>query len=48
MPQMWEMEGFQESVLDSYNNQFQLTQGDVVFYLANKSSRDDFQSTVTH
>lgn len=27
---------------------YQDDEGDVVFYLANKSSRDDFQSTVTH
>ncbi|MEK4983589.1 DUF5704 domain-containing protein [Bacillus sp. FSL K6-6540] len=44
----WKLEGFKDIVSDSYGNQFSLLQGDVVFYNANKSSRDDFQSTVPH
>ncbi|WP_074048565.1 DUF5704 domain-containing protein [Paenibacillus ihumii] len=44
----WELEGYQEIVRDSYGYPFQLQQGDVVFYHANKSSRDDFHSTVPH
>ena len=44
----WEMEGFQSKVQDAYGNTFELENGDVVLYHANKSSRDDFQSRVTH
>jgi hypothetical protein len=44
----WEMEGFQSKVQDAYGNTFELKDGDVVLYHANKSSRDDFQSRVTH
>lgn len=44
----WQLEGFKSVVKDSYGNQFSLRQGDIVFYHADKSSRDDFQSTVPH
>ncbi|HEY4391046.1 MAG TPA: DUF5704 domain-containing protein, partial [Paenibacillus sp.] len=44
----WEMEGFLSKVQDAYGNTFELKNGDVVLYHANKSSRDDFQSRVTH
>jgi len=44
----WEMEGFQSKVQDAYGNMFELKDGDMVLYHANKSSRDDFQSLVTH
>ncbi|MDR0268480.1 MAG: DUF5704 domain-containing protein [Paenibacillus sp.] len=44
----WQMEGFQSTVRDSFGNQFELKQGDVVFYHADKSSRDDFSSQVPH
>ncbi|WP_435924010.1 hypothetical protein [Paenibacillus sp. DYY-L-2] len=42
----WEMEGFLPVVSDSFGNTFELTYGDVVFYHADKSSRDDFSSQV--
>lgn len=44
----WQMEGFQETIKDAYGHEFSLTHGDVVFYHANKSSRDDFSSQVPH
>ncbi|OAB35666.1 hypothetical protein PGLA_22000 [Paenibacillus glacialis] len=44
----WQMEGFNNNILDSFGNRFKLIDGDVVFYNANKSSRDDFGSQVTH
>ncbi|WP_237100197.1 DUF5704 domain-containing protein [Paenibacillus azoreducens] len=44
----WQMEGFQSTVRDSYGHEFKLKQGDVVFYHADKSSRDDFSSQVPH
>ncbi len=44
----WKLEGFRSLVRDAYGYQYQLLQGDVVFYHANKSSRDDFQSMLPH
>lgn len=44
----WEMEGYQPLIRDSYGNLFKLEYGDVVFYHADKSSRDDFSSQVPH
>jgi len=44
----WQMEGFNNNIVDSFGNRFKLNDGDVVFYNANKSSRDDFGSQVTH
>ncbi|MNJ51397.1 hypothetical protein D3C77_466990 [compost metagenome] len=44
----WLMEGFQSKILDAYGNNFQLKEGDVVFYHGNKSSRSDFGSYITH
>ncbi|WP_429367758.1 DUF5704 domain-containing protein [Paenibacillus sp. DS2015] len=44
----WRMEGFNHNIQDSYGNRFHLIDGDVVFYNANKSSRDDFGSQVPH
>ncbi|WP_309272209.1 hypothetical protein [Paenibacillus sp.] len=39
---------FQSMVMNSFGHQFELKQGDVVFYHAGKSSRDDFSSQVPH
>ncbi|MCK6077082.1 DUF5704 domain-containing protein [Paenibacillus silvae] len=44
----WLLEGFQRQVQDSYNNSFTLRDGDVVFYHADRSSRDDFSAQVPH
>lgn len=44
----WRLEGFQHSVTDPYGNVFGLRDGDVMFYHADKSSRDDFDSNQTH
>jgi hypothetical protein len=44
----WRMEGFNHNIQDSYGNRFHLIDGDVVFYNADKSSRDDFGSQVPH
>lgn len=44
----WQMEGFDRTIVDPYNNLFNLKDGDVVFYNADKSSRDDFGSQVPH
>ncbi|MFJ2046536.1 DUF5704 domain-containing protein [Paenibacillus taichungensis] len=44
----WLLEGFQRQVEDSYGNSFTLRDGDVVFYNADRSSRDDFSSQVPH
>lgn len=44
----WQLEGFQQQFNDPWGFLFQLQDGDVLFYHANKSSRDDFQSSVTH
>ncbi|MCP1187258.1 DUF5704 domain-containing protein [Paenibacillus sp. 1781tsa1] len=44
----WLLEGFQRQVEDSYGNSFTLRDGDVVFYHADRSSRDDFSAQVPH
>ncbi|WP_339257291.1 DUF5704 domain-containing protein [Paenibacillus sp. FSL R5-0713] len=44
----WLLEGFQRKVEDSYGNSFTLRDGDVVFYHADRSSRDDFSAQVPH
>ncbi|MGV7118523.1 DUF5704 domain-containing protein [Paenibacillus kyungheensis] len=44
----WQLEGFQKQVVDPWGFEFQLKDGDVLFYHANKGSRSDFQSSVTH
>lgn len=48
MNQWQQMEGFQRKIMDPYGRTFILMDGDVVFYHADQSSRDDFQSMVTH
>lgn len=48
MNQWTQMEGFARTVTDPYGRSFALRDGDVVFYEANRSSRDDFSSMVTH
>jgi hypothetical protein len=44
----WKREGFPSSVKDASGNEFQLKDGDVVFYHGDKSSYDDFNSNITH
>lgn len=44
----WQLEGFQKQFVDPWGFEFQLKDGDVLFYHANKGSRSDFQSSVTH
>ncbi|WP_160497556.1 hypothetical protein [Paenibacillus dendrobii] len=44
----WTMEGFKRDIQDAYGNRFTLKDGDVVFYNADQSSRDDFSSQVPH
>ncbi|WP_018751634.1 DUF5704 domain-containing protein [Paenibacillus sanguinis] len=48
MNQWHDMEGFARQVLDPYGRNFSLQDGDVAFYHADLSSRDDFRSMVTH
>lgn len=48
MNQWTQMEGFSRIVKDPYGVTLTLMDGDVVLYDANRSSRDDFRSTVTH
>ncbi|WP_232436742.1 DUF5704 domain-containing protein [Paenibacillus senegalimassiliensis] len=48
MNQWYDMEGFARQVADPYGRKFSLQDGDVVFYHADLSSRDDFRSMVTH
>lgn len=48
MNQWYDMEGFARQVTDPYGRKFSLQDGDVVFYHADLSSRDDFRSMVTH
>ncbi|MEF2964202.1 DUF5704 domain-containing protein [Paenibacillus sp. M1] len=42
----WEMEGYPAVIRDSFGHPFKLEYGDVAFYHADKSSRDDFSSQV--
>jgi hypothetical protein len=44
----WGLEGFERTVKDAYQHTFQLKEGDVIFYHADKSSYDDFKSSGTH
>lgn len=44
----WRMEGFRNSFTDRNGHAFALLDGDVLFYNANVSSYDDFESRVTH
>ncbi|WP_256719741.1 DUF5704 domain-containing protein [Paenibacillus glucanolyticus] len=44
----WRMEGYNRSVQDSWGRTFTLKDGDIVFYNADKSYKDDFQAEVTH
>ncbi|TKJ87789.1 hypothetical protein PaeCFBP13512_18350 [Paenibacillus sp. CFBP13512] len=44
----WQLEGFQKQFNDPWGYDFQLNDGDVLFYHTNKGSRNDFQSSVTH
>ncbi|MEB9896264.1 DUF5704 domain-containing protein [Bacillus cereus] len=44
----WQLEGFHRNIQDSYGNKFSVLDGDIVFYNADKSSRDDFSSQVPH
>ncbi len=48
MNQWFDMEGFGRQETDSYGRRFSFMDGDVVFYEADRSSRDDFRSLVTH
>ncbi|MGG6312858.1 DUF5704 domain-containing protein [Paenibacillus macerans] len=48
MNQWYGMEGYARNVTDPYGRHFTLLDGDVVFYHADLSSRDDFRSLVTH
>lgn len=48
MSQWTDMEGFEDSFVDSYGNMFEQQEGDVIFYHADQSSLDDFKSSVTH
>ncbi|MNP62904.1 hypothetical protein D3C76_1582380 [compost metagenome] len=48
MNQWTGMEGFARSVMDPYGRRFALKDGDVAFYHADLSSRDDFRPLVTH
>ncbi|MFD1130674.1 DUF5704 domain-containing protein [Paenibacillus sp. PDC88] len=42
----WQLEGYQRIKFDSFGNRFTLQDGDVVFYHADLSSRDDFSPQV--
>lgn len=44
----WTLEGFKRSVQDFLKNTFTLRDGDIVFYNADKSYKDDFQAEVNH
>lgn len=44
----WELEGYRRNIQDSFGTRFHLRDGDVVFYNADRSSRDDFSSQVPH
>ncbi|MNI68522.1 hypothetical protein D3C81_1833780 [compost metagenome] len=48
MNQWVQMEGFLRDVKGLNGISYLLMDGDVVFYAANDSSRDDFKSMVTH
>ncbi|MCQ4088480.1 DUF5704 domain-containing protein [Saccharibacillus sp. JS10] len=42
----WNLEGFKRTVQDSWRNNFTLRDGDIVFYNADKSYKDDFEAQV--
>ncbi|MCY9540485.1 DUF5704 domain-containing protein [Paenibacillus alvei] len=44
----WKMEGFKNQQVDRYGNVHNLSDGDVLYYHADLSYRDDFTSTVPH
>lgn len=44
----WKMEGFKYNFNDPYGNNFNLIDGDVLFYHGDNSSYSDFNSNVTH
>ncbi len=44
----WQMEGFDNSPVDGQGRSWAMQDGDVVFYHADQSSRNDFQSQVPH
>jgi hypothetical protein len=44
----WQLEGYRREIKDPYGHTFHLQDGDVVFYHADQSSRDDFRSFVPH
>lgn len=44
----WQMEGFQKNPVNTEGSTWPIQDGDVVFYHANRSSRNDFQSQVPH
>jgi len=44
----WQMEGFNNTPTDSQGRTWPLKDGDIVFYHADQSSRNDFQSQVPH
>ncbi len=44
----WRLEGFERTIRDSFGHAFALQDGDVLFYHANLSSRDDFGAMVPH
>ncbi|OZQ71104.1 hypothetical protein CA599_10925 [Paenibacillus taichungensis] len=44
----WKLEGYQNSILDSFMKRYNVKDGDVVFYNADKSSRDDFSAQAPH
>jgi hypothetical protein len=44
----WQLEGYRREIKDPYGHTFHLQDGDVVFYHADQSSRDDFSSFVPH
>lgn len=44
----WRLEGYRPNILDSFMNVFNLRDGDIVFYNADQSSRDDFSAQAPH
>lgn len=48
MSQWTDMEGFTSNFVDSYGNNFNLMEGDMIFYHADQSSLDDYKASVTH
>ncbi|WP_223868812.1 hypothetical protein [Paenibacillus sp. UASWS1643] len=44
----WQMDGFNKTPTDSHGRTWPLKDGDIVFYHADQSSRNDFQSQVPH